>query len=1121
MTQPFDLENIPSHSFVLEASAGTGKTHSLVQIYLSWTLERGLDPLKLPVMTFTEDAAAEMRSRIGLELRKVLEASEIEPDGTSSQKRLRALGVLEDLPRAPIGTIHSFCFALLGRFPLEFGVNIPLEMAPKNHREKLFQEYLWAHPVPWAVAQHHDWKRDRKNLEDFLFGLYQKGWGRRHAGEVFPTQEFLQAIPADLLGRPLRDKAFWQELGEDSQGLGVYSPRSYSGKKAAEDEEKGRMHLLLLRECRDYLLGFDDYYAQKGQRDGQVDFDDMIDLVYQGVLGDQSEVLLRFKEHYQGIIVDEFQDTNLPQWTIIQRGFLRQGLPVVIIGDPKQSIYLFRGGDPRVYFHAKSEIIQAHQGEGATSYVLNQNFRSSEALIQGMNQIFAPVFDGEYLAFSPSRPPSEEIGMVPPVWEDPREPAMEAPLLGGLTEPEEYQKGSWARAVVAHIRALMDRRPSFIPRHKKGEAAEARPLRYGDIAILVQKHKHGNKLFELCQAAGIPVRKTKGVNLFQTNEMSFVQNFLRLLTHPLDEGLLGALLIQGPLGLSWSDYQGLRESESLGACRMIIAEAQQRWSSEGLLMFWDVLEALDQELGRELGRLEKDPATLEERLIVRMGGERELMNYRQILGLFTGKKSWRNPQEALDFLQEERLNRKEEEYPLHLERPGDTVQILTLHGSKGLEFPVVYLVPDYWRFMPDEFQYYHGTFGYGKDFYKKTERSVVEHKGILGGEDQRLYYVGMTRAMVKLIIPLTGKERWGTFLDKAFGPGEQGLRKAQEAGFSLGVLGGTELETQGASGPTVPPPLKNAPWGEEDFLRVEEINLLTKRPGFTSYSGLVRKLQPHLSEEPLVPGAEELEGGETGIRAEDQEPILPRGPKFGDFFHGLMEELDFGLWQEGYSAERENHWVETLEKVESRLWPRQGIGSDQNGLMTLEARQEVRKIVDRVLRTVLPEVGPNFTLADLSPEQCRAELPFYIRTQAQEAIPLIEEPLGLEEGFLKGFIDYVFEYRGKIYFIDWKTNDLGPGPYNQDLMDQEMRSHRYDLQGKIYMVALSHWLGASSPKRTLGGGFYIFLRGAEGPKGVESQDHRRHGVVYLPYDEETYRHWSQELIGDSVPEGSH
>jgi hypothetical protein len=132
MTQPFDLENIPSHSFVLEASAGTGKTHSLVQIYLSWTLERGLDPLKLPVMTFTEDAAAEMRSRIGLELRKVLEASEIEPDGTSSQKRLRALGVLEDLPRAPIGTIHSFCFALLGRFPLEFGVNIPLEMAPKT-----------------------------------------------------------------------------------------------------------------------------------------------------------------------------------------------------------------------------------------------------------------------------------------------------------------------------------------------------------------------------------------------------------------------------------------------------------------------------------------------------------------------------------------------------------------------------------------------------------------------------------------------------------------------------------------------------------------------------------------------------------------------------------------------------------------------------------------------------------------------------------------------------------------------------------------------------------------------------------------------------------------------------
>jgi exodeoxyribonuclease V beta subunit len=650
MNQPLDLHNIPFHSFVLEASAGTGKTYSLVRIYLNWTLERGLDPLRLPVLTFTEDAAAEMRNRIGEELRGLLlQASERDP------KRSRLIHLIEKLPTAPIGTIHSFCYKLLGRFPLELGVSFPLEMAPKNHRRQVFNDYLWREPVPWEAAQHVNWQRDRKNLEDFLFELYSQGWGQTRAGEVFPSEEFLELIPEDIYLWPARDPEGWGKLAkkesESDQSLGNYDLKRHSGKKAVEEEEKAKKRLLFLRGCRQYLEDFESHYAANGLDQGLVDFDDMIELVHQGICSPDSAFSERLKECYQGIIVDEFQDTNAPQWRIIQRGFYRQGLPVVIIGDPKQSIYLFRGGEPEVYFYAKKEILADAPAEQVRAFVLDQNFRSSPALIEGMNRWFTPVFDQGAMIFSPSKPPAEETGKISAAWEDPLEPPMEGPLVpqpsAGLDLPVDYTKDRWAEVVVNHIQDLMSRRLRYIPRHSKEETPVARTLHYGDIAILVQKHKHGNRLFDLCQKAGIPVRKTKGVNLFQTEEMLFFQRFLKILQNPRDEGLLAAFLIQGPLAVTWQGFYQLKEEENLGGCRMILAQARDRWAEEGVLMFWAVINSLQSELDRLKDPGPKDETgrgkTVEERLICRTGGERVLMNYRQILGLFIGKKKLEEP----------------------------------------------------------------------------------------------------------------------------------------------------------------------------------------------------------------------------------------------------------------------------------------------------------------------------------------------------------------------------------------------------------------------------------------------------------------------------------------------
>jgi len=1041
MSRSLDLNQLPEDSFLLEASAGTGKTYNLVQIYLQWVVQRGFDVLSIPVLTFTEDAAREMRGRIGTALRS--------SDHPLGQKALR------DLPRAPIGTLHSFCFSLLNRFPLEMGLPFPLSPAPKGQLRTLFQEYLLRFPIPRELGRSVDWKGRRKTLEDRLFALLYHGWGQEERGPFFPHQALRQWV----LERPEVGDfgAIWQELLEHFGQRALYENHKVKGKTPGkirehdENRKKAWKDLVFLSLAWGYLEGFFSFYESQGPGQGLLSFDDMISLVARNLRKKDSSMPSLIQKVFKGIIVDEFQDTDPGQWTLVKNGFFDQGLPVVLIGDPKQSIYLFRGGEPLVYQGAKKEL-------GKEPFLLEENFRSSAQIIQGANDLFSQVFEGSSTEFYPSRLPGEEKNRVSPCWSNPQEPG----VLALVHEGTGLNGPTWVEMMARHIALTLSDPPFYTPVHEKGEKIQPRALSYGDIAVLVSSHDLGTEVYQRLQSLGIPCRKTKGLNLFETKEMEQVRLFLLALENPQDKNTLGQLLLGELFSLPWQGWLWLCQKELLGDFRTLLVQAKEDFFENGGAIFWDTLEGIDQLLDQHFPSPGGRPRA-EGRILHSLGGERSFMNYQQILEILMEMPQMISPGKIEEYLGTLVLENKEEEYPIYLEREGDTVQILTIHASKGLEYPVVYFAGSQGSVKAGGKAYMPGEMGYGKDLWALSTQAKEQNKDIMEAESHRLFYVAFTRAQLKVIFPLQGHKGsiWDRFLTKGLGKDLEERKKCcEKRGWPVEMV---DFQI----------PIKKRPQKEEtfspEFLNPEQIQLLHKVPRFTSYSGLV-KAQIHTSrhEEP-----EEQEEAPSP----HQETLLPRGAEFGNFFHHLLEHLDFSLWEEP-SSQKEAHWEECLNTSSQLFWPSRGPGSEK-GKITPIAALEIRRLVDQLFHQPIHWISPGWSLKNLSWAQRGVEVEFLMRLRKNGPLPFAPD-IKVEEGYLKGFIDLLFHYEGKLYFIDWKTNDLGPGPYDQEKMEKAMTEHRYDLQAKVYLLALHQILKkVEGTNLTLGGGLYIFLRGLE------------------------------------------
>ena len=732
-------------SFAVEAAAGAGKTTVLVARLLRLVSEGRATLDQIVAITFTEKAAGELKVRLREELERALDGDL----GDTTAARYRQ--ALDDLGHAPIGTIHGFCASLLRERPVEAGVDpqftVGDELASSLLRERVWETWLEGelaagNPTLVRAVAHGIRLEDTPTS---LYALANRMLGCRDLLDGCPPRPVGGADVAGLLAhaRPqlavLVDQldtyckpdkcAAYRDAAERArvslvlaEGLGpahaeatvlkLKLPGRFPGKThwdrdASRDLAKGihdglRARLAALQEaigqdlaaaCAEAVRGYLGAYAAAKDAEGQLDFDDLL-LVARNMLVRSREARDHFKARFRYLLVDEFQDTDPLQVEIVfflaerpgqhaaawDEAELEPG-KLFIVGDPKQSIYRFRRADIEVYERAKQALAR-HGG----TLILSQSFRPLRRLAEAINGIFEGLIrkpdDGAYQpayvplepfrAEAPSRP--EVVLLYPP-------PA----VVDAVSYQDEFRRAE-AQCVGAMVQRIVGEEwPVFDKRLR-----QTRPVRYGDIALLARTFTASDVYADVLAASDIPLRIIGGKHFYLATEVHSLISALKAIDNPHD-GLSLVAALRGPFfGVSDDElllgacahgglsYRNAGHDGPLGAAMGVLREFHERRNGEPIAVL--------------LQRLLERTKVLE-LFALRPRGEQRVANVLKVVerarqleaaeGVsFRGFVRW------LSRLHETEAD--ETESPL-LEGEGDRVQFLSIHRSKGLEFPVVFV----------------------------------------------------------------------------------------------------------------------------------------------------------------------------------------------------------------------------------------------------------------------------------------------------------------------------------------------------------------------------------------------------------------------------------------------
>ena len=820
-------------------------------------------------------------------------------------------------------------------------------------------------------------------------------------------------------------------------------------------EEFDRDHLVHLNQQKSSLLVAAWKYLQEHlpARKAQLRLrspNDLIRGVYDGLAVASPRSLEAIRSRFRAVFVDEFQDTDPRQYDIFQRLF---GPPnpqlVVVVGDPKQAIYGFRGGDIEAYLRAANDI------EVSNRHSLATNHRSSARLLEALNLVYEPHLDPFQTASGRYQIGYQRVG---PTTSPPPEVTGEGMVLPPLTLWD-FDTGKAPRPSVIAARIAYE-----VQRLKAGARHKDRALQNRDFAILVSSHANARKLrrelakppFQLLAVTG------QSGSVLQSDEASNLKLTLQALVSPSNLGLVRALLLSSLHG--WDNLQleaWNNDSRAVLGTLGQLSRTRLRWEARG------VARALD-ELLHTWG-VWTPPSRSETSL----GHQRTVTNYRHLLEILHAQdeRLGRQPVRTLRCFIDLMANPDDQAYEQRLEADEGALQIVTMHKAKGLQWPVVFAVdlardPSPNSKTPPLVE---GAEGRQIDFRASaSEAAKAYQKAASAQERQRLGYVALTRAEGLLYVV-----RWKS--DKnASSPAQYlfGSVVAPLAGTDrqplIDVAPLTEL------GPWVPTPLTHSPDPHPGVRTWDETRHLVPRFMVGSYSGLTRDLSKHPAIPPTSSSGSSL-------------PEFPRGKEAGTALHTVLEKIDF---------------VSPDQARIRSLLASAGIEPQYNetGIQLVETVLQTQLIPGR-------EKASPFSLASLSRQDHAAEVPFYLtaqygqRDRALTAGRLAEVPgareAGLElapnanlSGYLNGVIDLVVRHEQRWYLLDWKSNYLGGSPedYQQAQLDHAMRSNHYLLQAHLYTVAWDRHLRllASAPGAEpydynlhFGGVFYLFLRGVQ------------------------------------------
>ncbi|HEY3019705.1 MAG TPA: UvrD-helicase domain-containing protein [Solirubrobacteraceae bacterium] len=1084
--RPFDVCGpLPRGVTVLEASAGTGKTYTIAALAARYVAEgRELDELLL--VTFTRMATGELRERVRERLvaveqglARALAGAPVSdevvrllargPGDEVERRRARLARALAGFDAATIATTHGFCQEVLGG----------LGVAGDVERDVAFVEDI------------------SDLLADVVDDLYVR---RFHRGDP-----------------PGFDRAEAMAIA----WAAVANP-------AAPVEPANAPDWSMAARRRRLALAVRDELERRKRRLGVMTYDDLLtrlDDTLRGPGGPQAAAQLR--ERYRVALVDEFQDTDPVQWDIMRRAFGEGGVTLILIGDPKQAIYAFRGADVYAYLDAARAA-----DERAT---LEVNWRSD----QGLLDAYDALFDGARLGHegivyrtvraAPANQTPRLLGA--PVSEPLRvrlvhrdEPTIKLTPGGCAGKPSAQEH--IAKDLAADLAALLSSGAEIEVRREDGSPERCQRIRPRHVAVLVRTHRNAALVRDALDAAEIPAVINGAGSVFGTVPARDWLRLLEALERPTSSTRARSAAITPFLGWTAERVAAAGEADWEQLHRRL-----HHWArvlrTRGVAALAETITLVEGLPARVLGSVD---------------GERQLTDLRHVAQLLhaeataeqmgtTALTAWLRHQIA-----EAGEDTTDEERSRRLESDAEAVQVLTIHRSKGLEFPVVYY-PYLWEpgWIPDEAEpiFFHDPDADdrrvidvgmdGPDFPRHRAQYVAEQRG----EDLRLAYVALTRARHQAVVWWAGSwdsrhSALGRLLfardaegnvppEGSFTPSDAAARARFEE-LAAAAPGCIAVERSTLAPPPAWPgePRAGAELSAAVFDR--QLDWAWRR---TSYSDITAgAAEPRVASEPEEPVvvAEEPVSGPVVVEGDDDGAAaamravpsllaaMPVGVHVGTFVHRVLEASDFA------AADLKAELASQVEAVQARR--RAEIGDPDAVVAGLAAALETplgplvrdRRLRDATRADRLDELGFELPLAGGDSPTGRvtlAAIGAVLRSDPALAgyAERLDDPALRQSvrGYLTGSIDLVVRADDSFAVVDYKTNWLGPQGeelnawhHRPAALAAEMQRAHYVLQALLYTVALHRYLRwrvrGYDPERHLAGVLYLFVRGMVGPE---------------------------------------
>ncbi|MDR2281143.1 MAG: UvrD-helicase domain-containing protein, partial [Gordonia sp. (in: high G+C Gram-positive bacteria)] len=1053
-TRDFNLRDpLPTGTVVLEASAGTGKTYAIVSLAVRYVAE-GVPVSRLLMATFSNAASAELRDRTRSRLRECLTAVgrgiagddvlvEWLLDGTADAiavRRARLVAALSDFDAATMATTHTFCNRMLAALGF------------LGERE---QQY----PIV-------------ENVDEIVAEVARDAYIARFAGDPSDAPAFDETL--EIAKEAVRNP---------NAVLAPFRPDE------RDDDSDMRVamatHVRRQTEIRKRLARLRTYDDLQNT---------LFDIVTDPAIGDKA--CERIRDQFSVVLIDEFQDTDPQQWEIVRRCF-HDHIPLVLVGDPKQSIYAFRGAEVLSYLHA----VQA----AGDRRILNVNRRSDQDVVEGLSVLFDGAAFGHpdivYRSVTAHHTGSRIHGA----------PAVRIRRFDKNDFTVHTQDGTTPKVAQVRERVVDDVAGDIAALLKSSVTIDVdgvtRPVESGDIAVLLRANRTIEPLQRALADRGVASVVTSGTSIFTTDAARHWWHVLTAIDQPSRQPRVRLAALTPLVGLTAQTLES-RGDTGIGTLAAQFAELGRVFVDGGFA-------AMSARL--------LDEFTTAERLLGSARGERLFTDVRQIADVCNryAADSGSGLTSLVDWLGEQIADSStwsgRGDATRKLDRDTAAVQIMTVHASKGLEFPIVY-VPFGWdgasRMNPATFVFHDdgdtrcldvagkGAPGYGRrDALARSESA---------GEDLRLMYVAATRARSMVVLwwaPSTTTARGALHRLLFTGQHRRAAVRSGEAATTpdMAPIPADDTDCAGVlrEAASLSPAISVEHAGGRDGIRVPRpvagagdaprlaVSRFTRRvdDGWrrTSYSAIVAAAHAaahaeHVAASVIRTGSEpeDVERRDEPVDAPDptlgDQPLtvgtpspmngLPFGAGFGTLVHEVLEHVDTSadditvhvrqLTEEG--AARRGVDID-LDVLANALV---GVLTTPLGFGDLWSVAPPDRLAELDFELPLSAVGGGFGLdqvGDLLAEHMPEDDPLAPYADLVRAVS--DERF---RGFLTGSIDSVLRTPdGRFVVVDYKTNRLRPGElavedFDREAMAAEMMTAQYPLQALLYSVALHRYL---------------------------------------------------------------